>query len=211
MRWLLSIFFRWTTSAATPNTLREERRWRKAKWVEKGKENLSFFLSLSFASRFFLYPIYDVRWELTHIAHGGWLPSLSISNTTASPILMIRWKKESQRDDAIFLLCFISFCLFSLFNTLKSWWPLYNVTVILAMVVDIAPQPQLNEVFTTNRTHHRSSSSTHRRNSATTNNTSSSGSNTTNNNTMTNGHRFSVWYLLYWYVEQLSISLTYFF
>ncbi|CAF1089238.1 unnamed protein product [Adineta ricciae] len=59
------------------------------------------------------------------------------------------------------------------------------------MVVDIAPQPQLNEVFTTNRTHHRSSSSTHRRNSATTNNTSSSGSNTTNNNTMTNGHRFS--------------------
>ncbi|CAF1366243.1 unnamed protein product [Adineta ricciae] len=59
------------------------------------------------------------------------------------------------------------------------------------MVVDIAPQPQLNEVFTTNRTHHRSSSSTHRRNSATTNNTSSSGSNTTNNTTMTNGHRFS--------------------
>jgi hypothetical protein len=59
------------------------------------------------------------------------------------------------------------------------------------MVVDIAPQQQLTEVFTTNRSHHRSSSSsssTHRRSSTTTNNTSSLASNT--NNTMTNGHRF---------------------
>ncbi|CAF1083402.1 unnamed protein product [Rotaria sp. Silwood1] len=58
------------------------------------------------------------------------------------------------------------------------------------MVVDIAPQQQLTEVFTTNHCHHRSSSSssTHRRSSTTTNNTSSSAS---NNTTMTNGHRFS--------------------
>ncbi|CAF3877705.1 unnamed protein product [Rotaria sp. Silwood2] len=56
------------------------------------------------------------------------------------------------------------------------------------MVVDIAPQQQLTEVFTTNHCHHRSSSSsTHRRSSTTTNNTSSSAS---NNTTMTNGHRF---------------------
>ncbi|UJR37946.1 hypothetical protein I4U23_030631 [Adineta vaga] len=62
------------------------------------------------------------------------------------------------------------------------------------MVVDIAPQQQLNEVFTTNRTHHRSSSSTHRRNSTTANSTSSSESNnnnTNNNNTMSNGHRLA--------------------
>jgi hypothetical protein len=56
------------------------------------------------------------------------------------------------------------------------------------MVVDIAPQQQLTEVFTTNRTHHRSSSSTHRRSSTTTNNTSSLVSN--NTNTMTNGQRY---------------------
>ncbi|CAF1637404.1 unnamed protein product [Rotaria magnacalcarata] len=58
------------------------------------------------------------------------------------------------------------------------------------MVVDIAPQQQLTEVFTTNHCHHRSSSSssssTHRRSSTTTNNASLSVS---NNNTMTNGHR----------------------
>jgi hypothetical protein len=56
------------------------------------------------------------------------------------------------------------------------------------MVVDIAPQQQLTEVFTTNRNHHRSSSSsssTHRRSSTTTNNTSSLA---LNNNTMTNGN-----------------------
>jgi hypothetical protein len=61
------------------------------------------------------------------------------------------------------------------------------------MVVDIAPQQQLTEVFTTTRSHHRSSSSssssTHRRSSTTTNNTSSLASNN-NNNTMTNGHRY---------------------
>jgi hypothetical protein len=58
------------------------------------------------------------------------------------------------------------------------------------MVVDIAPQQQLTEVFTTNRSHHRSSSSssTHRRSSTTTNNTSSLVSNNNNSNTMTNGH-----------------------
>ncbi|CAF0753789.1 unnamed protein product [Adineta steineri] len=60
------------------------------------------------------------------------------------------------------------------------------------MVVDIAPQQQLNEVFTTNRSHHRSSSSTHRRSSTTIDDTSSLVSNNNNNNnTMTNGHRFA--------------------
>ncbi|CAF0725833.1 unnamed protein product [Rotaria sordida] len=54
------------------------------------------------------------------------------------------------------------------------------------MVVDIAQQQQLTEVFTTNHCHHRSSS-THRRSSTTINNTSSSVS---NNATMTNGHRY---------------------
>jgi hypothetical protein len=57
------------------------------------------------------------------------------------------------------------------------------------MVVDIAPQQQLTEVFTTNRSHHRSSSSsTHRRSSTTTNTTISSVV-SNNNNTMTNGYR----------------------
>lgn len=50
------------------------------------------------------------------------------------------------------------------------------------MVVDIAPQQQLPEVFSTNRNHHCS----HKRNTTTINTTSSS------NNTMTNGHRFRV-------------------
>jgi hypothetical protein len=54
------------------------------------------------------------------------------------------------------------------------------------MVVDIAPQQQLPEVFSTNRNHHRSSSSsTHKRNSTTINTNSSS-------TTMTNGQRFMV-------------------
>jgi hypothetical protein len=57
------------------------------------------------------------------------------------------------------------------------------------MVVDIALQQQLPEIFSTNRNHHRSSSSssssTYKRNSTTINTTSSS-------NTMTNGHRFMV-------------------
>jgi hypothetical protein len=46
------------------------------------------------------------------------------------------------------------------------------------MVVDIAPQQQLPEVFSTNRNHH----CAHKRNSTTINTTLSS-------NTMTNGHR----------------------
>ncbi|CAF3648439.1 unnamed protein product [Rotaria sordida] len=51
------------------------------------------------------------------------------------------------------------------------------------MVIDIAPQQHLSEIFSTNHTHHRSSSSsTHKRSSTTTNTTS-------NNNTMPNGHR----------------------
>ncbi|CAF2559964.1 unnamed protein product [Rotaria sp. Silwood2] len=51
------------------------------------------------------------------------------------------------------------------------------------MVIDIAPQQHLPEIFSTTHAHHRSSSSsTHKRNSTTTNPTSS-------NNTMTNGHR----------------------
>jgi hypothetical protein len=49
------------------------------------------------------------------------------------------------------------------------------------MVVDIAPQQQLPEVFSTNRNHHCSD----KRNSTTINTTSSS-------NTMTNGHPFKV-------------------
>jgi hypothetical protein len=60
------------------------------------------------------------------------------------------------------------------------------------MVVDIAPQQQLTEVFTTNRSHHRSSSSSsnHRRNSTTTTTTTTTSSVVSNNNnTMTNGYR----------------------
>jgi len=58
------------------------------------------------------------------------------------------------------------------------------------MVVDIVPQQQLTELFTTNHSQHRSSSSssTHRRSSNTLNQSSSSTS--SNQTTMTNGHRF---------------------
>lgn len=68
------------------------------------------------------------------------------------------------------------------------------------MVVDVAPQQQLTEVFTTNHNHHWSSSSssslsTHRRTSTTTQSTSSlqeTITNTSNNNsTMINGYRSS--------------------
>jgi hypothetical protein len=73
-----------------------------------------------------------------------------------------------------------------LFDRLKTYTK-YSL-IILAMVVDIALQQQLPEIFSTNHNHHRSSSSsssTYKRNSTTINTTSSS-------NTMTNGHRFMV-------------------
>ena len=183
---------------------------------EKGKERIVlsrrrfFFLSLSLSS---LPYVCYVRWELTHIAHGGWLPSLFSSNTTALP-LSLWWsetrERERERVEAA-MKCFSYSTLSSpssSFFSLSLSLPLYFVDVffdshedtltirwkdvivlLLAMVVDMVSQPQLTEVFTTNHSHHRSSS-THRRNSSTINQSSTSTS--SDHATMTNGQRVLV-------------------